>query len=74
MMRFPKGVDVWLVWSRGLKEPTPSLGASSPGKPLFQTRSEKERCLAKHLLSDEDRDLPLAQLATRFPAPKMAET
>lgn len=68
---FPINSDIWLVWSRGLKSPKPSLGSSAPGKPLFQTRNEKLRCLSKHLLKDEERDTPLADLVNRYPAPKM---
>lgn len=67
---FPPNVDIWLVWSRGLRDPTASLGHSSPGKPLFQTRHEKARHLSKHLLKLNEHDLPMATLINLYPAPK----
>lgn len=62
--------DLWLVWTRGLRNPVPYIGASAPGKPLFQTKTEKATSLSKHLLSTEQKALSLEELAKLYPPPK----
>ena len=62
--------DLWLVWTRGLRHPVAYIGASAPGKPLFQTKTEKASSLAKHLLKESEKELSLEALANVYPPPK----
>jgi hypothetical protein len=71
MSRFDPAADIYLVYVRGSRGPSPRLIAADRGEAPLIDESIKGRLLSKTKLRIGDRGKSFAELATLYPPPKV---